>query len=280
MLRWRVPAGLGMAVCLALPVMAQAQSRPAVAPAYLPGYLRYANGGLMRTLRAVPVKGQPFSATLVHHRLRILRDGSTIEHQGHHFVARDSEGRARIELRLKRGRNGAPDTVLVFVRDPVAGTVTAWFSGVPNQPKVAIVLHLPQNREHARPTVIPSGKSAELSRRPQPTITTQKLGTEVYEGLELTGERITKTIPAGRFGNSAPITRTHTIWISPTLQMVVRQKWTDPRFGTQIAALKNISRSEPDPALFRAPAGYQVKDALQEAIHSLSQLQQKMGATQ
>jgi hypothetical protein len=57
--------------------------------------------------------------------------------------------------------------------------------------------------------------------------------------------------------------------------LVVKQEWNDPRSGKRTVELEKLSRTEPDPALFRVPPGYVVKDALQ----TLQELEEKLGAT-
>ncbi|HEY6292503.1 MAG TPA: hypothetical protein VI455_13225, partial [Terriglobia bacterium] len=49
-------------------------------------------------------------------------------------------------------------------------------------------------------------------------------------------------------------------WTSPDLQAVVYSKRTDPRFGTTIYQLTNVSRQEPNGSLFQVPADYTVKE--------------------
>jgi hypothetical protein len=56
--------------------------------------------------------------------------------------------------------------------------------------------------------------------------------------------------------------------------LVVKQVWNDPRIGERTVELKDLSRIAPDPALFRSPAGYKVKDA----VESLKELEQKLEA--
>jgi hypothetical protein len=152
---------------------------------------RLATGGLISSLLAAPVVGEPYSAVQVHGRVQTLADGSTVSHHGHHFVARDAEGRVHVEVRMAEGRNGEPDTVMVFVMDPVAHTITTWLSGAPNHPanntKVATVFKIPaaENRPAASPTRAAPSESA----RPQPIITTEDLGTKQIQGLEVSGKR-------------------------------------------------------------------------------------------
>lgn len=238
---------------------------------------RLATGGLVSSLLAAPVVGEPYSAEQVHGRVQTLADGSTVSHHGHHFVARDAEGRVHVEVRMAEGQNGKPDTVMVFVMDPVAHTLTTWLSDAPNQAanntKVASVFKIPaaENRPSAPPAR--PGAPSESS-RPQPIITTEDLGTQQIEGLEVTAKRTTTIVPVGRSGNSAPITKTYEMWTSADLHLVVKQEWNDPRSGKRTVELEKISRTAPDQALFRVPPGYVVKDAIQ----TLQELEEKLGA--
>jgi hypothetical protein len=174
-----------------------------------------------------------------------------------------------VEVRLSEGRNGEPDQVMVFVMDPVAHTLTTWLSGTPNQPKVASVIKVPA-------TTASTQREGSEDKGPQPIVTTEDLGTKTIEGLETSGKRITTIVPAGRSGNSAPINKTYEVWTSADLGLVVRQIWNDPRYGKRTVELENVSRVAPDPALFRPPAGYVVKNA----IESLKELEEKLEATQ
>ena len=61
-------------------------------------------------------------------------------------------------------------------------------------------------------------------------------------------------------GNDRPITTVHETWMSPELNMAISTKISDPRSGESTTKLTNISRAEPDPALFQVPAGYSVAE--------------------
>ena len=237
-----------------------------------PSQPRMATGGLVSSLLAAPVVGQPYSAVQVHGTTRTLADGSTVSHHGHHVVARDAEGRVHVEMRMANGRNGEPDQVMVFVMDPVAHTLTTWLSNVPNQPKVASLIKMPAPGKDASPA--PAEKNPAEDHRPQPIITTEDLGAKTIQGLETTGKRTTTIVPVGRSGNSAPITKTYEVWTSADMGLVVKQVWTDPRYGERTVELKDLTRGAPDAALFRPPAGYTVKDA----VESLRELEQKLEA--
>jgi hypothetical protein len=232
-----------------------------------------ATGGVISSLVAAPVIGQPYSALQVHQTIRKLADGTTISQKGHHFVARDAQGRVRVEMRMAKGQNGEPDTVMVFVSDPVAHTITTWVSGPKISNKAAAVVKIPAEQKHET-AVQPQVTSA--STRPQPVVTTEDLGTVMLQGLPVTDVRTTTIVPVGRAGNDAPITKTREVWTSPDLKLVMKQQMVDPRTGETTVELEQFSRSEPDPALFRVPPGYTVKTVLQ----SLKELEEKMNAAQ
>ncbi len=268
MIRLRLLAGmlgLGLLSCLA-----GAQIAPDSGPKEV-----IANGGLLHTLLAEPVIGQPYSAVQVRSNIRKLADGTTISHQGHHSVARDSQGRVRVERRMANGQNGDPDGVMVFVLDPVAHTFTTWIQGAKGGNKTAMLVKIPQGPKRQQAKANPS-RSATVSTRPQPMITTEDLGTDTVQGLLVAVSKTKTIVPAGRSGNDASITKTREVWTSPDLKLVMKEQWEDPRSGEMTIELANFSRAEPAPALFRAPAGYAVKDVLQ----SLKDLEEKLNEMQ
>jgi hypothetical protein len=89
----------------------------------------------------------------------------------------------------------------------------------------------------------------------------QQLGTKVVEGVQADGTRTTLTIPAGQIGNVNPIQIVDEVWRSPDLQVIVHSEHSDPRMGTTVYSLQNISRSDPSPSLFQVPADYTVTDS-------------------
>ncbi len=89
----------------------------------------------------------------------------------------------------------------------------------------------------------------------------EQLGTKVVEGVQAEGTRTTITIPAGQIGNDKPIQIVDEVWRSPDLQVIVHSEHNDPRMGSTIYSLQNISRSDPSPTLFQVPPDYTLKDA-------------------
>ena len=95
---------------------------------------------------------------------------------------------------------------------------------------------------------------------PDPNAVTEKLGTQVIEGVSAEGTRTTITIPAGEVGNERAIEIVSERWYSPELQVVVMTRHNDPRFGETTYKLTNINRAEPAKTLFEVPPGYTVKE--------------------
>jgi TonB family protein len=109
-----------------------------------------------------------------------------------------------------------------------------------------------------------SNSGAAPARAPQPpqppNAKTEPLGTQVIEGVQAEGKRITITIPAGQIGNERPIEIVRESWFSPELQITVMTRQYDPRQGETIYRLTNLNRAEPDASLFQVPSDYTIKE--------------------
>jgi hypothetical protein len=235
------------------------------------------NGGLNHMLHAAPVTGLPFSAEQVMKHSRHLEQGANMTHFGHHFVARDNAGRVRVEQPC--GCAEGERVIAVYVLDPIAHTLTTWKYAEAEHapvPKIAYVAQVPDNRLPGETEPIAEPVRTRTSSRPQPIVTTAELPVEVIDDLPMKVVKTTTIVPAGRSNNDAPITKTHTVWTSQDFKLTFMEEWDDPRIGVRTVGLANFSRKPPDPALFRAPAGYQVKDAKE----SLKELADRLAASQ
>jgi hypothetical protein len=227
-----------------------------------------------------PVKGMPFAATETVAHEQTLADGTTIKSTAEVLLWRDAEGRKRGESTIKSNSDAVPQLNFVSVWDPVAGTVMTW-SG--NQDTgVVIVVHFPDlklNGSRAaldippppppqRPGVAPHPQPATFGLAHLPSfinrnaanIHTETLPPDNIAGLYVEGTRTTQVIPAGTQGNDREITLISETWTSPELKITVRQMTNDPRTGKVTTEFTSIDRSDPDPALFKAPEGYKVMD--------------------
>jgi hypothetical protein len=198
------------------------------------------------------VLSAPYSAKATTQFTQTLADGNHIQRTTTASIVRDSQGRTRTERslgsigRLSSSSGTAP---MVFIYDPVAGMSRV----------------LDPNRRTVREMPIHTPPSAELRGRQRnlTSLKTEDLGTQIVQGIAAQGTRATRTIPAGQDGNDRAIDIVTETWYSADLQVVVMSKTSDPRFGETLYQLTNMSRAEPDPALFTVPSDYTVQQERQ-----------------
>jgi hypothetical protein len=206
------------------------------------------------------VKNAPYTATAVTEMTQSLADGNRIVNKTTSSVARDSQGRTRREetignvggLQLKAAK-------IVSIHDPAAGTSFVVTSGQPADEEKhgeAKVLKIEENK---KVRVFTAGGRIEAAERPR-EVKHESLGVKTIEGVSAEGNRETRTIPAGAVGNERPIEVTSETWYSPELHTVVLSRRNDPRVGETVFRLTDISRAEPDAALFQPPPGTKVEN--------------------
>jgi hypothetical protein len=216
------------------------------------------------------VTGAPYSAEVVYEHIQTLADGTHITQKAQSTKQyRDSEGRTRIET----SPGGAQ---VVEIHDPVSGFrylldvqnhVAHRFAppaegtnGVARYAQTARADSSTANSVPAR-GITPTQTPTDL-----PQSSTESLGSQTIEGVYVEGKKTTTTFPVGLMGNDRPLVQVMEFWISPDLKMTVVSKNSDPRMGESTMRLRNINRSEPDPALFGVPADYQIVDENGEKV--------------
>ncbi len=239
-----------------------------------------------------PVTGEPYQADKITHSKQTLSDGTIITHETKGLIARDTEGRMREDLYIVhsgqvQGREQDMSLQSATVGDPITHTMLFWTG---EKSKIAMQMQLPSlpkgpaagslNAILSAPPPPPPpghGTTAGVGSAPVPTaglgrvpggilggnadnVHTEELGQTSMEGVLVTGKRTTTTIPLGKIGNDRPIVVVHEEWRSPELKILVKTIDTDPRTGEQTMELQGVTRTDPDAALFQAPAGYKVQD--------------------
>jgi hypothetical protein len=224
-----------------------------------------------------PVKGLPFSATETTVREQTLSDGTVIKSTVEVQLWRDSEGRMRAESTLNSG--AAPQGHIVTVWNPAEGKAITWVTGN-SAVTFASATHLPESQlngllssQASAPSASQAGARAPFQRTAETpaavsasssqesaNLRTETLSQETIAGLDAAGTRTTQLIPAGTVDNDRDFTVVTETWTSADLKTTVRQMSSDPRTGTVTTELSNIDRSEPDPALFKPPAGLKVAE--------------------
>src|SRR5205823_5346312 len=139
------------------------------------------------------VTGKPFSAEATTETVQMLADGNRIVRHNTTRYFRDSKGRTRREQSIESLGPSSPiaPARMIFISDAVA--------------KIDYVLDPARKtlRKFGRLEIDTTGKLPESSRGEK-----QDLGKRMIEGLECTGTRQTKSIPAGSIGNDEPIITT------------------------------------------------------------------------
>ena len=180
--------------------------------------------------RAAPiVTASPYSADEVQEY--ISPDGTSGPRSSviGHF-ARDAEGRSRMERAYR------PASIwLTEIFDPVAGVAYL----LDDQKKVAHRMPLP-----------PAAPATASPAIPRATI--EKLDSQTIEGVLVEGKRTVFESPAGSGRPNLVIES----WESPELKVTLLTKSSNG-YTTR---LTNLSRNQPDSALFRPPSGYAVVD--------------------
>jgi len=234
------------------------------------------------------VKGAPYSAESVTETTQTLADGNRIARKNAAAVYRDSQGRTRREQTVGSigllAVEGAEPLRIITINDPVAGVRytldprTQIATKIPLGPPVSLAppgaaQWAPREvSEDTFEVALPPPSAGAAKHVVQTTVirhgtegqgTTEQLGKQVMEGVEVEGSRETSTIPAGQIGNERPLDMVFERWYSPRLQTVVMSRRSDPRMGDTVYRLTNINLSEPPASLFQVPAGYTVKEGPQ-----------------
>ncbi len=205
------------------------------------------------------VTGAPYSADQISEHIQTLSDGTHVTQPGNvqHFV-RDSQGRTRTDRPLLFSREPTGWNLTVSeIRDPVAG----FYYILDAQNKVAHRFAIASTRPMASPpapaVALPQKTVSNHSR---PETSSEKMGSQLIEGVMADGIRATTTWPVGAQGNDRPIVVTSESWFSQDLKTAVLTRNSDPRNGENTLKLTNISRAEPDPSLFQPPPDYSTVD--------------------
>jgi hypothetical protein len=179
-----------------------------------------------------PIPNVPLMAVVNTQSSRILANGTTLNQKTLSAIARDDHGRIFNEKRA-----------LI----PVSETATP--------PILVIHIYDPQTRKN---TFIEVGSIPLTGRSPaSPYVKEEDLGTRRMEGVDVHGIRDTQTIPAEAAGGK-DTTVVDEYWYSEDLRLNMLVIHKDPRTGEQTTTVTQVTRSEPDPAIFEIPEGYKV----------------------
>jgi hypothetical protein len=196
----------------------------------------------------------PYTAEYKVTHVQALADGTTITRESTEVKALDSQGRRMTATTITSGDRAGQTHVIVY--DPVARTQTTWHSPT----KIAHVFKM-STAEAEHTCSRDMRDDVSVISGPKAKMTSENLGTESIEGVEARGRRYTTTTPAGAVGNDAPLVSTSDVWTALNVGLnglVVRYIRDDPRSGRTTRELTSLSQSDPDPATFQPPEGYEI----------------------
>jgi hypothetical protein len=219
------------------------------------------------------VTGAPYSAVEVRQFQEKLGDGNVINRTTQTALYRDSQGRTRTEVTITPdASSGKQPFTMITISDPVAGhryvldssTMTSHTSRIP-MARAATSGTGRSNRQvrqgrgpgPAAGTATPAARTG----RGGAQITRADLGSGLRNGVLAAGTRETEVIPAGRIGNTQPISVVRETWYSSEIKRAVEVKTVDPQHGNSTMELTNLVPGEPNAAFFTVPAGYTEKPA-------------------
>jgi hypothetical protein len=221
----------------------------------VPGGMTGMAPGMGRT-----VTGAPYSGQEITEETQTLANGNVITRKVQVNVYRDSSGRVRTERTVPAGHPAPGQTAaqtgtrtIVTIHDPVAGVSSALDATAKTARQVSIA-----NFRGGNPAFQGGRGRGANGTSSDPNVVSETLPMQTINGVQATGTRVTRTIPAGQIGNAQPIQIVTETWHSPDLKVPVMVKTSDPRSGTRVTQLTNITRSEPDPSLFQIPSDYTV----------------------
>ena len=200
-----------------------------------------------------PVANAPFSGVVDIERSVVHTDGSIVNLKSIREISRDSRGRIHNEARqfVPVSSTKTPELIHIHLYDPQTRISTMLYPRN-NTFRTATVNHPPS-------TVPPSvrfGSPAENS-LPQNEFTKEEdLGIHEVEGVPARGVRESQTIPAENSDTGKEIVITDEYWYSEDLRINLLIKHNDPRTGSVTMTVTQVTRTEPDAALFEIPEGY------------------------
>lgn len=189
------------------------------------------------------VPNLPYTAQIVETDVETA-NGTRVQQETKVFEARDSQGRTWIESFQSNNMNRQ---MVVNLYIPLRRQFIQLF---PWQ-KTARVMTFPGTGP------IPIHRNLHVVKTK-----TETLPGRTIHGIYAVGTRTTQVSPSHN-GHGPDVVKAQETWISPDLKMVVFSKdtSTDPDSNQITTEIRQLDRSEPNPALFEIPADYKIVEA-------------------
>ena len=203
-----------------------------------------------QSLFMTPIPNAPFSGIVNIERTMVRKDGSVMQFKSTREVARDTRGRIHNELRalIPVSSTDTPQLLNIHLYDPRTRIST--------EIDVRKRTFWTMTKNHPPSTEPPSIRFAAPDSNAPPNEFTkpEDLGIREIDGVPAHGIRQTQTVTDDNDGKEVVITDEY--WYSQDLRINLMIKHSDPRQGMTTMKVAQVTRTEPDPALFEVPEGY------------------------
>lgn len=214
---------------------------------------------------AAAVPGNSFRAEIVTTISGENTANSTAPPREPRLVARDAEGRVRIESTMGEfKRDTGPDAGSkverheILICDPTNNTMTQ----IDTLNATANIAR-PAPGDRPRPMTSPKSFCSRWLYAKSSGESAEDLGEQTIEGVSAHGIRTSTTIGASNNLGSTSRTRVTEEWCSDEIAAIVLRTMEPLASGQKVTvAMRNIERGEPDPSLFRIPPHYAVTESV------------------
>ena len=212
---------------------------------------------LLESLSVPPVANAPFSLTLATEWSHPMGNGGSVTVVNTRPFKRDRAGRLYQERWLLSPRNTSIRSTMSWIQiaDPIERTLLQCNA------RTRICELFTWNMRKSEITVPhPESIAAGTVRSQHSERRHEDLGRQSFAGLPTHAYRDTYTLDANTMGNDLPLVTVREYRFSPELGFNLYSLLDTPRIGHQTFTVTEITTTEPDPAFFKAPAGYSVLD--------------------
>lgn len=240
--------------------LAQAQTQKQQTATFSDGGADNIGAGPMESIFIPPKAGAPFDLKLAAEWSRPLPTGGTFALANERRIARDSRGRIYQErwVLVPKGGDIKSQMTVFQITDPDQHT---WYNCSPHSRICDLRSYSLTSNIVFKPSLGTSGPLSDGRGYRQ----VDDLGEDTIQALDTHGYRETTTINPGIMGNDAPMIATREFWFSPQLGINLRSLLDNPQTGKQVFLAREVSTSEPDPALFEVPGDYRIVDRRADA---------------
>jgi len=215
------------------------------------------------------VPGNPFHAEIVTTRSGSPAIEEIVPTPHPQMVARDSQGRVRVDRVAGKFKHDTGPEAGSEAEDhiiDICDTGVQTLTQIDTLNATAKIVHSrPSAVSHPAPNHPRTFCSTRVPSHLPPNMSVEDLGTLIIEGVETHGERLTikPLLGASATGDSLGGESVSEIWCSEELSAeILRVSWNTRGGLKTTIAMRNIERTEPDPALFEIPPDYSVTESV------------------